>query len=276
MPNPNHESEWALYKVLERANLLQYFDVFISQGGDDVAQLCEASEDEFFEIMALVGMAGKPLHVRRLQKALREWISYPSNHEYPSKGSIFATISNTNERLRNHTNGSSNSSPFREEQKISTSTENKLSSEQVEVIQSYVEQMAKNLPLYAPKPLNSKKQVDKEIEELLNYPDDHPDKNELLRKYGTIYGRFDSKRKSDKMMNWHELCINEAACQLCIHRPALVTRREDLFNLSRQVVKECNQQLSQISSTSRNEETVNSTVDCLNGVAIKSETESDK
>lgn len=43
------------------------------------------------------------------------------------------------------------------------------------------------------------------FKELLNYPDDHPDKNELLRKYGTIYGRFDSKRKSDKMMNWHEV-----------------------------------------------------------------------
>ena len=41
-------------------------------------QLCEAGEDEFLEIMALVGMASKPLHVRRLQKALHEWMSNPS------------------------------------------------------------------------------------------------------------------------------------------------------------------------------------------------------
>lgn len=27
--------------------------------------------------MALVGMASKPLHVRRLQKALQEWVSNP-------------------------------------------------------------------------------------------------------------------------------------------------------------------------------------------------------
>ena len=46
-------------------------------GGDDVQQLCEAGEDEFLEIMALVGMASKPLHVRRLQKALQEWALFP-------------------------------------------------------------------------------------------------------------------------------------------------------------------------------------------------------
>jgi hypothetical protein len=46
-------------------------------GGDDVQQLCEAGEEEFLEIMALVGMASKPLHVRRLQKALQEWVQNP-------------------------------------------------------------------------------------------------------------------------------------------------------------------------------------------------------
>lgn len=40
-------------------------------------QLCEAGEEEFLEIMALVGMASKPLHVRRLQKALQEWVTNP-------------------------------------------------------------------------------------------------------------------------------------------------------------------------------------------------------
>lgn len=44
-------------------------------------QLCEAGEEEFLEIMALVGMASKPLHVRRLQKALQEWVQNPG--EFP-------------------------------------------------------------------------------------------------------------------------------------------------------------------------------------------------
>lgn len=48
-----------------------------STGGDDVQQLCDAGEEEFLEIMALVGMASKPLHVRRLQKALQEWLTNP-------------------------------------------------------------------------------------------------------------------------------------------------------------------------------------------------------
>lgn len=46
-------------------------------GGDDLYQLCEAGEDEFLEIMVLVGMSKKPLHVRRLQKALHEWATNP-------------------------------------------------------------------------------------------------------------------------------------------------------------------------------------------------------
>ena len=42
-----------------------------------VPQLCAAGEEEFLEIMALVGMASKPLHVRRLQKALQDWVQNP-------------------------------------------------------------------------------------------------------------------------------------------------------------------------------------------------------
>lgn len=43
-------------------------------------QLCDAGEEEFLEIMALVGMASKPLHVRRLQKALQEWVTNPGKN----------------------------------------------------------------------------------------------------------------------------------------------------------------------------------------------------
>lgn len=52
-------------------------------GGDDVQQLCDAGEEEFLEIMALVGMASKPLHVRRLQKALQEWVLNPGMFQVP-------------------------------------------------------------------------------------------------------------------------------------------------------------------------------------------------
>lgn len=73
IPNPGNGSEYELYRLLERANLLNYFGTFLNFGGDDVQQLYDADEDEFLEIMNLVGMTHKPLHVRRLQKALIEW-----------------------------------------------------------------------------------------------------------------------------------------------------------------------------------------------------------
>ncbi|XP_033625040.1 NGFI-A-binding protein 1-like [Asterias rubens] len=83
----NNPSEYQLYNVLERANLLGYFNSFIQQGGDDVNQLCEASEEEFSEILSLVGMATKPLHIRRLQKVLQEWAQENNVAFHPAQSS---------------------------------------------------------------------------------------------------------------------------------------------------------------------------------------------
>lgn len=62
----------------KNCQIIKNFSILLHlSGGDDVQQLCEAGEEEFLEIMALVGMASKPLHVRRLQKALQEWVANP-------------------------------------------------------------------------------------------------------------------------------------------------------------------------------------------------------
>ena len=47
-------AEWQLQAVLFRARLTQYFEVFISQGGDDIDQIMQCDETEFLEIMSLV------------------------------------------------------------------------------------------------------------------------------------------------------------------------------------------------------------------------------
>ncbi|KAK0177802.1 hypothetical protein PV328_001813 [Microctonus aethiopoides] len=80
---PQNEAELQLYRVMQRASLLGYYDTLLEMGGDDVQQLCDAGEEEFLEIMALVGMASKPLHVRRLQKVLQEWITNPTLFQTP-------------------------------------------------------------------------------------------------------------------------------------------------------------------------------------------------
>lgn len=44
--------------------------LIVGLGGDDIDQIMQCDEQEFLEIMSLVGMSSKPLHVRRLQRTL--------------------------------------------------------------------------------------------------------------------------------------------------------------------------------------------------------------
>merc|ERR1712226_1653231 len=313
---PSNESELMLYRVLQRANLLQYYDTFISQGGDDVQQLCEAGEEEFLEIMALVGMASKPLHVRRLQKALQDWVTNPSVYTagYSSaasnipSGSILATaqkalglnhsaavmaassaaaaivnattwtpspssasvkqepsiihIPHTVTRQISptikHSNTPSMNGSFSNRSVSPANSDNSnsrelsvsptppkdsngnatLSDGQIQSIAMAAEELSKTLGEYEPKPLNMKKQINQEIAEVMALPFDAPNRMAMVRRYAAIYGRFDSKRKNEKPMSLHEISVNEAAAQICWHRPALITRRVDLFPLARQVVQD--------------------------------------
>ncbi|XP_076437184.1 NAB transcription cofactor mab-10-like isoform X2 [Babylonia areolata] len=343
---PSNASELQLYNVLKRANLLQYYDTFIAQGGDDVQQLCEAGEEEFLEIMALVGMAAKPLHVRRLQKALQEWVANPAaleaNAGYPmvplcgpAPGSISAVVRDTvglqqqvlptptpnpnpNPNATNPTTATNPNNPTnasttaaaaaavpppppapaaptsvvsaptwtpqpgpqaprsrtpqppvssssrslspsdgvpspastsalgegKEEGSSSPLLQPLLMEAQVQAIAMAAANIAKQLPFFQPKDLNSKKPVNREIQSLVSSAETTPNRIEELRKYAAIYGRFDSKRKNDRPMSLHEISVNEAAAQLCLHCPALLTRREDLFPLARQVVRDSGYQYS--------------------------------
>lgn len=76
------------------------------------------------------------------------------------------------------------------------------------------------------------------IGHIFEMSDEDPHKEEEIRKYSAIYGRFDSKRKDGKHLTLHELTVNEAAAQLCVKDNALLTRRDELFALARQVSRE--------------------------------------
>ncbi|XP_071155368.1 NGFI-A-binding protein 1-like isoform X3 [Mytilus edulis] len=296
---PKNTSEWQLHRVLQRANLLQYYDTFISQGGDDVQQLCEAGEEEFLEIMALVGMASKPLHVRRLQKALQEWVANPAAFQgqiqMPMIGTPPGATGNQSSQLgqtvpKMNLNGGQvnrdqanpyqmhsstspvmnarswspspliqpttspgpanmvggNQSEIKEENSHSQSPipTPVLVESQINAIAEAATNIAKAIPYFEAKPLNMKKQINKDIMALQQQPDDSPNRLDEMRKYAAIYGRFDSKRKNIKPMSMHEISVNEAAAQLCLHMPTLLTRREDLFPLARQVVKDSGYQYS--------------------------------
>ncbi|GLG96820.1 NGFI-A-binding protein homolog, partial [Gryllus bimaculatus] len=73
---------------------------------------------------------------------------------------------------------------------------------------------------------------------VMSMPEDDPRRMEEIRKYAAIYGRFDCKRKPEKPLTLHEVSVNEAAAQLCRFMPALLARRDELFPLARQVVRD--------------------------------------
>uniref|UniRef100_E9PZ64 Ngfi-A binding protein 1 n=1 Tax=Mus musculus TaxID=10090 RepID=E9PZ64_MOUSE len=301
---PRTLGELQLYRILQKANLLSYFDAFIQQGGDDVQQLCEAGEEEFLEIMALVGMASKPLHVRRLQKALRDWVTNPGLFNQPltslpvSSIPIYKLPEGSPTWLGISCNSYERSSSSREPhlkipkcaattcvqslgqgksevgslalQSVSdsrlwqghhaTESEHSLSpadlgspaspkesSEALDAaaalsVAECVERMAPTLPKSdlseVKELLKNNKKLAKMIGHIFEMSDEDPHKEEEIRKYSAIYGRFDSKRKDGKHLTLHELTVNEAAAQLCVKDNALLTRRDELFALARQVSRE--------------------------------------
>uniref|UniRef100_A0A1A9ZKC8 Nab N-terminal domain-containing protein n=1 Tax=Glossina pallidipes TaxID=7398 RepID=A0A1A9ZKC8_GLOPL len=319
---PSNEAEVQLYRVLQKASLLAYYDTLLEMGGDDVQQLYEAGEEEFLEIMALVGMASKPLHVRRLQKALHEWASNPQQFQTPvannsgqfdtpAKSSIIfntepspspshcgprpkfppfnptpafnpTPLMNTvppstsahllsqicslpatiqppsgplivpptgplpNERphplLANQTTTTTSGvTPSNTSHQVTSSSPQLtpvLSDMQVARITVGAEKIAAQLPQREPRAHTSKKRTSRELEQVIAMSEHDPRRMDEIRKYSAIYGRFDCKRRPEKPLTLHEVCVNEAAAQLCRLVPALLTRRDELFPLARQIVKD--------------------------------------
>ncbi|XP_028847973.1 NGFI-A-binding protein 1b [Denticeps clupeoides] len=311
---PRTLGELQLYRILQRANLLCYYDAFIQQGGDDVQQLCEAGEEEFLEIMALVGMASKPLHVRRLQKALRDWVTNPALFNQPltslpvcsipvyklPEGSPTLLLGNGT-RTESHVKvpkcvatacvdpskgdaGNGNSagatvSPLQSgseprfwvghgtesEQSLSPADLGSPSSPRdglealdtaaVQSVSECVERMALTLPksdlAEVKDQLKANKKLAKMIGHIFDMSEEDLHREEEIRKYSAIYGRFDSKRKDGKHLTLHELTVNEAAAQLCMKDVALLTRRDELFGLARQISREVTYKYTYRTSKSR-------------------------
>ncbi|XP_041762165.1 NGFI-A-binding protein homolog isoform X1 [Anopheles merus] len=379
---PSNEAELQLYRVLQRASLLNYYDTLLEMGGDDVQQLCDAGEEEFLEIMALVGMASKPLHVRRLQKALHEWMTNPSafqspltNVDIPSRipyspepGSIARSVTTastgpyggpstvagsfsnltanaaagTNLPLtpptpipsapassssssssavaaaaaaaasaasstlghlgagvgplghhhllhhhhHHHPLSSSNLSSTISNQIGSTTSGSvqltpSLTEDQVAKIVQAAERLSRTLPRLEPRQQSIKKRSARDLEAVIAMSESDPRRMDEIRKYSAIYGRFDCKRRPEKPLTLHEVCVNEAAAQICKYIPALLTRRDELFPLARQVVRDCgfghsaSIRLTGLSQTQPNRGDELDTVQQLKRARLSSDTSSD-
>uniref|UniRef100_A0A3B4AV58 Uncharacterized protein n=1 Tax=Periophthalmus magnuspinnatus TaxID=409849 RepID=A0A3B4AV58_9GOBI len=304
---PRTLGELQLYRILQRANLLYYYEAFIQQGGDDVQQLCEAGEEEFLEIMALVGMASKPLHVRRLQKALRDWVTNPAifnqpltslpvcsipvyklpegspsllpAQDRPSSAKMHKALSCSDPGKLEVTREKVSASPLQggsetrfwsghsndSEHSLSPSDLGSPSSPReglealdaaaVQSVLECVERMAPGLPKSdiseVKEQLKTNKKLAKMIGHIFDMSEEDPRREEEIRKYSAIYGRFDSKRRDGKHLTLHELTVNEAAAQLCMRDMALLTRRDELFGLARQISREVTYKYTYRTSKSR-------------------------
>ncbi|CAM9388769.1 unnamed protein product [Lampetra planeri] len=308
-PQPRTLGELQLFRVLQRANLLSYYQTFVEQGGDDVHQLCDAEQEEFLEIMALVGMASKPLHVRRLQKALQEWVHNPSVFSQvlpafacasipiskisnlttatatealnlgPTFGPKQATIASASAGASMRVVGENNKS-------VSSTTTTTTGKQQLApnpgvtamgVASSNAKQCLPSVsgsvsctldpetrriitecsaqalgPTHRPleraevqEVLRTNKKMAAHMGHIFEMDEGDERREDEIRKFSAIYGRFDSRRKDGKQLTQHELSVNEAACQLCLLDMSLLTRRDELFPLARQVVRESGYKYSQ-------------------------------
>ncbi|CAH1153301.1 unnamed protein product [Phaedon cochleariae] len=276
---PNNQAELQLYRVMQNASLLLYYDTLLEMGGDDVQQLCDAGEEEFLEIMSLVGMASKPLHVRRLQKSLQEWVTNPAKFKLPlapgedyelelssprvSSNHVFYDSGDSGRPMYSPSPGEvcalppvsspglsvSNKRPYSPLDSACSASSSpggnaplqlspNLMESQIAKLAAAAERLSKQLPQFEPKPHNAKKKVCRDLEAVISMPETEPRRMDEIRKYAAIYGRFDCKRKPEKPLTLHEVSVNEAAAQICRFVPALLTRRDELFPLARQVVKD--------------------------------------
>lgn len=214
------ESEAELFNLLKSANLLDYYNNFIEQGGDDIHQFCDASEEEFKEMVSLVGMAAKPLHVRRLQKCLVEWKAKKARQgeQTPEKSSSWIDGWTPNQSPVPRTATTIVTTPT-----ITTSSlKRKSSSSSIEKGTPEKRVVELKLP---------------PMDVIIDWEKLDPERQQLIREHSRIYGRDDKKRKS-MSLNCHEQMINEAAAQLCLRDPTLLVRRDELFTMARRVVRE--------------------------------------
>ena len=82
------------------------------------------------------------------------------------------------------------------------------------------------------------KQLQREINDAMKINESDVSREIVFRKHSAIYGRFDSKRKPGRRLSPHEAAINEASAQICLLDKSFLVRRDELFMMCRQTLKE--------------------------------------
>ncbi|KAF8568810.1 hypothetical protein P879_01487 [Paragonimus westermani] len=101
-----------------------------------------------------------------------------------------------------------------------------------------------HLPTFPFRTLNLRNSSENELQELLRLPPNDPRRLEGLRRHSAIFGRFDAPKRLTRPLRHFELCINKLTYWLVRHNAELVTQREHLFHIARQIVNITNYGMS--------------------------------
>ncbi|KAF5404376.1 NGFI-A-binding protein [Paragonimus heterotremus] len=105
-----------------------------------------------------------------------------------------------------------------------------------------------HLPTFPFRTLNLRNSSENELQELLRLPPNDPHRLEGLRRHSAIFGRFDAPKRLTRPLRHFELCINKLTHWLVRHNAELVTQREHLFHIARQIVNITNYGMSSTQS----------------------------
>ncbi|VDP83686.1 unnamed protein product [Echinostoma caproni] len=105
----------------------------------------------------------------------------------------------------------------------------------MEKLTAAVNAMIPHLPSFPLRQMNTRSINDKEIQEILKLPLNDPIRLDGLRRHSTIFGRFDAPKRLTRPLRHFEVCVNEITHRLVRQIPELVTQREHLFHIARQI-----------------------------------------
>ncbi|TPP67716.1 NGFI-A-binding protein [Fasciola gigantica] len=106
----------------------------------------------------------------------------------------------------------------------------------VQKLSAAVNAIIPHLPSFPLRLINSRNNSERELQEILKLPLNDQSRLDGLRRHSTIFGRFDAPKRLTRPLRHFEVCVNEITHRLVRQIPELVTQREHLFHIARQVV----------------------------------------
>ena len=225
--------------ILQKANLTQYKSSLLELGADDLEQLASLPEQDFQNLLEMIGMAKKPFHVMRFVKAIGRSQNVSDNLIcQTSSNSATHTVTVYATQLEEP---SSVSNPV---QSASPTQSNYLLKNIPPTQQThFVDMLNISLPGSLKKPLLATR------EQLQSLVDDSIPVQKQLGPSPISPETWDEGRReifrsasqlfpSSSPLTEEEEMINEAAFQLCLWDPTLLVRQKDLYVLSKKLVRQ--------------------------------------